>query len=172
MHITSLDHIAHKIARAREDAAMLGYQEITYQEADATTFGAHGDDTYDVVFVDAPCSGLGTLRRHADKRMTLTPDVLDRLASLSLQILHNVARKVTKGGTLLYATCTISRRENDAVVAGFLATEEGARFKVDRIKDNELPVGVGDAITQEGYMQSLPQPGGGDGHFVARLTRA
>ena len=167
-----IDNVAHKVERAAEEARILGYDEITYTVDDATQLAVTGGEKFDVVFVDAPCSGLGTLRRHADKRMTLEPGDIDDLAMLSLSLLRNAARKVAKDGTLVYATCTISRRENDSVISEFLASPEGADFQIDRINNTELPALIGDAVTPEGFVQMLPQPGGGDGHFVARLKRA
>ena len=186
MRITAVDNVAYKIQRAQHDATVLGYDEITFRNADAASLpGAddispkeHGfafdtceDAFYNAVFVDAPCSGLGTLRRHSDKRMTLESGDIVHLASLSLRILCNGARKVAKGGALLYSTCTISRRENERVIAEFLGTDSGREFVIDRIDDKELPLVMVGAVTREGFVQTLPRKGEGDGHFIARLRR-
>ena len=170
--LIGIDNVAHKVERATQDAQALGYDEIAHLLDDGTQLSTLGDQEFDIVFVDAPCSGLGTLRRHADKRMTLKPHDIDELATLALSLLKSAARKVTKGGTLVYSTCTISHRENEGVVSGFLASEEGACFQIDRISNGELPLQFADAVTPQGFVQMVPQPGGGDGHFVARLKRA
>lgn len=169
--LVGVDNNVRKIERAQGEAHALGFDEIIYRVADATDAKSLGDELYDVVFVDAPCSGLGTLRRHSDKRMTLEPGDITQLRDLSARILHTSARSVAKGGILLYATCTISRRENDAVVLGFLASEQGTGFHLDRIRANELPPMIAEAKTHEGLVQMLPRSGGGDGHFIARLVR-
>ncbi|MCL2818726.1 MAG: methyltransferase domain-containing protein, partial [Actinomycetia bacterium] len=170
--LIGVDKSAHKIEHAQEDADRLGFDEIGYQVADATDETLLAEETFDVVFVDAPCSGLGTLRRRSDKRLRLKPEDIDELADLSATILRTSAQKVREGGTLLYATCTMSRRENDEVVAGFLASVEGADFQLDPIDESELPDAVSTIRSEHGFVQMQPISGGGDGHFVARLARS
>jgi 16S rRNA (cytosine967-C5)-methyltransferase len=81
--------------------------------------------TFDFVLVDAPCSGLGTLRRDPDIRWARTPDDLVRLAAAQLTLLHRAARLVAAPGSLVYATCSSEPEENEAVVAAFLADAPG-----------------------------------------------
>jgi len=95
---------------------------------------------FDYVFVDAPCSGLGTLRRDPDIRWTRTPDDLVRLAAAQLMLLHRAARVVAPGGTLVYATCSSEPDENDAVVANFLA--DATRF-TERYLHRTMPFDTG-----------------------------
>ena len=75
----------------------------------------------DYVLVDAPCSGLGTLHRHADARWRQTPDNTQDLSILQLDLLLNSARWVKPGGTLLYSTCTLHPQENETIIDQFLA---------------------------------------------------
>ncbi|KAI9130561.1 16S rRNA (cytosine(967)-C(5))-methyltransferase [Acaryochloris sp. CCMEE 5410] len=75
----------------------------------------------DYVLVDAPCSGLGTLHRHADARWRQTPDNIQDLSTLQLDLLLNSARWVKSGGTLLYSTCTLHPQENEKIIDQFLA---------------------------------------------------
>src|SRR5262249_4452160 len=75
----------------------------------------------DLVFVDAPCSGSGTWRRHPDQKWRLTAEDLARLAFVQAELLHRGAGLVRPGGRLVYVTCSMLRAENEAVVEGFCA---------------------------------------------------
>ncbi|WP_299488617.1 16S rRNA (cytosine(967)-C(5))-methyltransferase [Acaryochloris sp. IP29b_bin.137] len=75
----------------------------------------------DYVLVDAPCSGMGTLNRHADARWRQTPDNIQDLSVLQLELLLNSVRWVKPGGYLLYSTCTLHSQENEKVIEQFLA---------------------------------------------------
>jgi 16S rRNA (cytosine967-C5)-methyltransferase len=83
--------------------------------------------TFDLVLVDAPCSGLGTLRRDPDIRWTRAPDDLARLAAAQGVLLHRAAHVVKTGGSLVYATCSSEPDENDAVIAAFLGAAPAFR---------------------------------------------
>lgn len=80
------------------------------------------DQTFDLVLIDAPCSGLGTVRRDPDIRWRRTPQDLPRLAAAQLALLTNAAGLVKPGGTMVYSTCSSEPEENADVVAAFLAT--------------------------------------------------
>jgi len=79
---------------------------------------------FDVVLVDAPCSGSGTWRRSPEAKWRLTPERLAELVALQQTILTEAARHLAPGGTLVYMTCSLLKRENDAQIARF--TEDGA----------------------------------------------
>ena len=91
---------------------------------DACEIGEKFPAQADKVLVDAPCSGLGVLRRKADLRWKKNLDELKDLPALQEKILSSAARTLKRGGTLLYSTCTITRRENQNVVEKFLAAHE------------------------------------------------
>jgi 16S rRNA (cytosine967-C5)-methyltransferase len=76
--------------------------------------------SFDLVLLDAPCSGLGTLRRHPEIRHRLRPDDLKRLSRNQLRLLRLASEFVRPGGRLIYSTCTITAQENLRVVEGFL----------------------------------------------------
>jgi 16S rRNA (cytosine967-C5)-methyltransferase len=124
----------------------------------------------DAVFVDAPCSGLGTLRRHPEKRWRVTANDISALGTLGGELLAQAASLVRTGGVVVYSTCTVARRENAEVVESFLASELGGEFCVDPL-DEEVPSEWRRFITAEGYFSSFPVSGGPDGHFAARLIR-
>ena len=124
---------------------------------------------FDAVFVDAPCSGTGTLRRHPEIRWKLTKEDLYGLAALQLRMLKEAAGCVRPGGALVYSTCSILKQENQEVVEAFLASDEGALFSVEPATP-AFPEFEG-SVTEEGYFASLPTAAGPDGHFCAILRR-
>ena len=117
------------------------------------------EDTFDTVFVDAPCSGLGTLRRHPEIRWRITPKDISELAQLNEDILCSAARCVKKGGQLVYATCTVTQKENEQVVEHFLKSSAGERFKLVPYSEDK-----------DFFMNELV-PGGPDAHFAAKFER-
>lgn len=110
---------------------------------------------FDAVFVDAPCSGTGTMRRHPEIPWRLDPaDIApEGLPALQSRMLRQASARVRPGGLLVYATCSVLSRENGAVVDGFLSSPEGAAF------------------TEVSRTQTTPEPGAFDGHFHAVLER-
>lgn len=108
-------------------------------------------ETYQTVFIDAPCSGLGTLRRHPEIRWRVKPSHIQELADTGLAMLRSAASHVEMGGQLVYATCTVAYAENYGVVKRFLEeTEEGKDFRLAPIDgkpcfSSQLTVGSPDA---------------------------
>ncbi len=125
----------------------------------------------DSVLIDAPCSGLGTLRRHPDRRWRAEPAEIDTLRLVGSQLLAATSSVVRPGGFMVYSTCTIVRAENEFVVEGFLASEEGGMFSRHPLEPACAPRAWSSFFSPEGAFRSLPSPGGPDGHFVARLVR-
>jgi 16S rRNA (cytosine967-C5)-methyltransferase len=117
----------------------------------------------DVVLLDVPCTGTGTLRRHPDARWRLTPDEVGRMARLQARLLDGAARLVPSGGLLVYSTCTLEREENQDQVAGFLEAHPDFRVEATHSVDPEL--------LAEGCLEVLPQRTGFDGAFAARMRR-
>lgn len=128
------------------------------ERRDAAAFDPSFSDAFDAVLVDAPCSGLGLLTGKPDLRYGKTAADIDALAALQSAILDTCARYVRPGGLLVYATCTISARENEAQVAAFLARR--ADFIPDR-----LPFADGASL------QLLPHVHGTEGFYMARMRR-
>ncbi len=174
--LVALDLHDFKLGRLAGAAKSLGYGEIVTVAADATAPLTPADVGVreagaDGVLVDAPCSGLGTLRRHPDRRWRAKPEEIEALAALGGMMLERASRLVKPGGFVVYSTCTIARRENAEVVEGFLRSEAGREFSAVPVGDL-MPSAWTGFVGPEGWYQSLPEPGGADGHFVARLERA
>ncbi len=120
----------------------------------------------DLVFVDAPCTGSGTWRRHPDAKWRLTPQQLERRIAEQDAVLAAAAPFVKPGGRLIYVTCSLLAEENEDRVAGFLAACRD--FTVQ-------PIGLAGSEawrTNEGFLRLTPLSAGTDGFFVANLARA
>lgn len=123
---------------------------------------------FDRVLVDAPCSGLGTLRRNPDLKWRQTPRDLDELVAKQRAILASAARLVKPGGRLVYATCSLLVEENEAIVDAFLATRSDFQILAAR----EVLAGERIEIDTGKYLHLDPRRHGTDGFFAAVLTAA
>lgn len=159
LDLCTLDNHEFKTKLLEERAKCYGVKVERAYTGDATEL-AHvvGERTFDTVFIDAPCSGLGTLRRHPEIRWRLTEADIDVLADTSLSMLKAAAAQVSAGGTLGFATCTVLRRENEEVVKRFLASDEGAAFSLD-------------TIFGERIFSTRLSPRSSDAHFAVRMVR-
>ena len=120
--VLSCDSNARKLRHIREGALRLGLDTIIRtQEADGRAFHPDWAERFDVVLVDAPCSGLGIIRKKPEIRYKAETSVRD-LPQLQRAILDNASRYVRPGGTLIYSTCTILPEENEGVTDGFLSS--------------------------------------------------
>jgi 16S rRNA (cytosine967-C5)-methyltransferase len=117
----------------------------------------------DVVFVDAPCSGSGTWRRHPDTKWRLSPELLYRRMTEQAGVMDEAARYVKAGGRMIYVTCSMFGEENEDRVKAFLGRNDA--FSV-------APVAGFDKLkTPEGYLRTSPLSAGTDGFFAALLER-
>jgi 16S rRNA (cytosine967-C5)-methyltransferase len=129
------------------------------------------DQVFDCVFVDAPCSGLGTIRRDPEIRWRRTADDLERLAAAQFRMVDYATRAVRPGGRLVYATCSSEPEENELVLAAFLnATREFAPLARHEIRDR-LPGGTKDLINDAGHLRSWPWQHGLEAFFGAVCVR-
>ena len=161
--ITSCDVHAHKVGLIQNGADRLGLTGITARQQDATANNADWNDQMDVVIADVPCSGYGIIRKKPDIRYK-DPASMEDLPALQLAILKNQARYVKKGGVLLYSTCTLLRRENEDVVAAFLA--ENDEFYLEPLS---LPAPF--PQNENGMLTLVPGEYDTDGFFISRLRR-
>jgi 16S rRNA (cytosine967-C5)-methyltransferase len=121
----------------------------------------------DRVLVDAPCSGMGTLRRNPDVKWRQQPEGIAELTEKQASILDGAARLVKFGGRLVYATCSLLDEENEGIVQGFLASHPDFELvpmhKV--LAEQRIPLEMGD------YLKMLPHKHGTDGFFAAVFER-
>ena len=124
------------------------------------------------MLLDAPCSATGIFRRHPDVIHRVHPALIEQMADLQRHLLAHAAGWVKKGGTLVYATCSLERAEGEEQATAFLAANRD--FAIDPARADELPAGI--APASEGWVRILPgtleAEGGCDGFFIARFVRA
>lgn len=150
--VWAIDRSAARLQRLEANAARLGLTAIRSEAADAADLaGLHPEwlGAFDRVLLDAPCSGLGTLARHADARWRVQPAAIEELVALQRRLLEAMLPLLRPGGRLVYATCTVHPRENGERIAELLAAHPGWR-----------------CLQQQ---QWWPGQGEGDGFYVAVL---
>jgi 16S rRNA (cytosine967-C5)-methyltransferase len=121
----------------------------------------------DRVLVDAPCSGLGTLRRNPDVKWRQQADSIAEMQQKQISILDGASRLVKSGGRLVYATCSLLNEENDAVVEQFLATHDDFTLvpMSTVLAEQKIP------LEMDQYLKLLPHKHNTDGFFAAVLER-
>ncbi|MDH6599787.1 16S rRNA C967 or C1407 C5-methylase (RsmB/RsmF family) [Myroides gitamensis] len=137
-----------KIRAKRNSAFNIEYRII---EGTKTIKKLH--DKADRVLIDAPCSGLGVIKRNPDTKWKLQPEFIEEIKKVQQQILQDYSKIVKVGGNVVYATCSILPSENEKQIEQFLASEHGQNFKF--IKDHKV----------------LAHQTGFDGFYMALLER-
>ena len=118
--VVSLDISGRRLAELDESSRRLGIRIIRKVVQDARDLSSLRDFQADRVLVDAPCSGLGVIRRKPEIKWAASPEEIPALSGLQQQILFASAACVKPGGILMYCTCTLSQPENEEVTSGFL----------------------------------------------------
>ncbi len=167
--VLAVDRNGPRLDLVRRHVRRLGLGNVRGLERDVTKPLPEGDlrRGFQRVLVDAPCSGLGTLRRNPDARWRVAPGDPARLAQAQLAILRNAASALRPGGVLVYSTCTLLPEENEEVVHAFLAESPGFEL----VPRSLLPAEVQPVVGDDGLLRCLPFRHGGDGFFAARLLK-
>jgi len=151
--VWAVDRSAARLRRVEANAERLGLHALHALAADAVNLAAERPDwqgRFQAILLDAPCSGLGTLARHADARWRIEPEAVNQLAGLQTQLLEAMVPLLAPGGRLLYATCTVHPQENQERIAAFHAAHP--------------------AWSLQREQQCWPgDPEGGDGFYAALL---
>ena len=150
--IDAVDIVPQKLRLAAETAARLGHRAVRTIPGDLLDPELPLAAAYDLVVLDAPCSGLGVLRRHPEAKWRLGPGDVAEMAALQARLLDASAARVAPGGLLVYAVCTFTEREGPAQVAGFLSRHP------DFAADGEP-------------LRTWPHRDGADAFFAQRLRR-
>ena len=152
--VLALDRGEARLRRVQRNSERLGLSCISTRHGDAARLAEEAPDlmgSFDRILVDAPCSGLGTLARHADARWRMDPAAIEGLVTLQRQLLEGLLPLLRPSGRLVYATCTVHPRENGQLIEAVLASHPGWQ----RLEQWQLWPGE--------------QQGGGDGFFAALL---
>jgi 16S rRNA (cytosine967-C5)-methyltransferase len=167
--ILGLDPNGKKLEELRRRARRAGLSSVAARELKGTALPAEARlGAWDRVLVDAPCSGLGTLRRNPEARWRLQPSAVDSFPAQQLSLMVTYAPLVAVGGRLVYATCSVLRSENEQVIERFLAERSDfAPMPLKEIwgKERALPLGDGT------HLRLSPQRHDTDGFFAAVLRR-
>ena len=163
--VIALDKTGSRLKKVQQNVDRMGITSIEMLEGDAREVRTW-DGMCDRVLVDAPCSGLGTLNRHADARWRQSPESIETLVVLQGEILTSAARWVKPGGRLVYSTCTLHPAENEGVVKSFLAAHPG--WAIDRVEEGNP---VFPLMEVDGWVRVVPHRQDMDGFFMVRLRR-
>jgi 16S rRNA (cytosine967-C5)-methyltransferase len=165
LEVLASDLHANKLRKIQAEAKRLGLGErLTTQAHDATEPFDESLGEFHAVMVDAPCTGLGTLRRHPELRYRRKEEDVGRLASLQRRILEHAQEKVAPGGLLVYAVCSVDPQEGQDQIEMFLRSHPDFTAEPPSLPGLSLP-------TWQAYLRTLPGREGLDGFFAARLRR-
>lgn len=163
--IVALESDTSRINRIRENSTRLGVNIIRPVRGDAAVFD---DGAYDKVLIDAPCSGLGVLRRHPDGRWTKKEAIIAERQAVQKKFLENCSRLLKPGGVLVYATCTTEPEENEDVIKGFLSMHP--EFMLDNPRPH-LPPSAATLVGNDLFFRTFPGARDMDGFFGARMVK-
>lgn len=151
--LIAMDLYESKLKQLKLRAKRNGAFNIEYRIIDSTKVIKKLHEKADRVLIDAPCSGLGVLKRNPDSKWKLQPEFIDNIKKVQKEVLENYSKMVRPGGKLVYATCSVLPSENQEQIQGFLETETGKNFTF--IKDFKI----------------LASESGFDGFYMALMER-
>ncbi|REH47562.1 16S rRNA (cytosine967-C5)-methyltransferase [Tenacibaculum gallaicum] len=151
--IIAMDIYESKLKKLKVRARRNGAHNIDTRVIDSTKVIKKLQGKADRVLIDAPCSGLGVIRRNPDSKWKLQPEFLDKIRGTQQEVLQKYSKMVKPGGKLVYATCSVLPSENQQQIEFFLASDEGKDFKF--VKDEKV----------------LSHKSGFDGFYMALLER-
>ncbi|MEK3800212.1 16S rRNA (cytosine(967)-C(5))-methyltransferase RsmB [Peribacillus sp. FSL H8-0477] len=167
--VSAIDLHDHKVKLIKKQAQRLGLRNIKTYVADSRDvqqkFSAEG---FDRILIDAPCSGLGVMRRKPDIKYTKSKNDIIKLASIQTELLDAAAPLLKQGGRLVYSTCTVDQEENQRVAEAFL--QRHPDFERDLELQERLPEGV-QSFVEDNMLQIFPQDLDSDGFFISSFKK-
>ncbi len=163
--IWACDRTASRLRKLQQNTQRLNLKSIEICVGDSRDLNQF-ENSADKVLLDVPCSGLGTLHRHADARWRQTPDNIDELSILQGELLSKTSGFVKDGGSLVYSTCTLHPSENESVIKSFLDSHPHWEIYAP---DIDSP--IHEYATAEGWIKVLPHKQNMDGFFMVRLRK-
>lgn len=166
--IVARDIHDHKLKLVNENAKRLGISIIDVEKHDALELDEKLIEKADYCLLDAPCSGLGLIRRKPDIKWTKTRESLSEIVKLQYQMLKNCYNYVKRGGVLLYSTCTIEKAENINLIDKFLQENKDLTLTsfYELVNNEELS-----HMTQKGFLELYPNINDTDGFFIAKMIK-
>lgn len=151
--LIAMDIYESKLNQLKIRAKRNGVHNVEFRVIDSTKVIKKLHEKADRVLIDAPCSGLGVLKRNPDSKWKLQPEFIENIKKTQAEVLENYSKIVKPGGKLVYATCSVLPSENQEQVKHFLSTETGKNFTF--VKDQKV----------------LAHESGFDGFYMALLER-
>jgi len=164
--IVAFDIYKHKINLILDNAKRLGINIIKPVLKDATVYIEELNDSFDKILLDAPCSGLGLLRKKPEIRWNIKEKDIFDLTKVQTVLLNNASKYVKVGGEIVYSTCTITKEENEDIIEHFL--DENKNFELVNISNfiyDKL------SIKSDYYLRLYPNLHDTDGFFICKLKR-
>lgn len=165
--VVACDLYPHRVALIQKYKNRMHTPNVKAVQADACVLNEEWKDAFDFVLCDAPCSCLGTFKKHSDVFLNKDESCINELATTQRQILENAAKYLKVGGAMVYSTCTLFEEENENVVHDFL--EKNVDFVLEHISGLEKIDG-GKYLDNKGMIQILPHDEY-DGFFIAKIRR-
>lgn len=165
--VIACDLYPHRVALIQKYKNRMHTPNVKAIQADACVLNEEWKDAFDFVLCDAPCSCLGTFKKHPDVFLNKDESCISELATTQRQILENAAKYLKVGGAMVYSTCTLFEEENENVVHDFL--EKNVDFVLEHISGLEKIDG-GKYLDNKGMIQILPHDEY-DGFFIAKIRR-
>lgn len=157
------DFYLQRLKTAEKTCRRLGVKNYNLLAYDAENCLPFAESSFEVILLDAPCSGTGTIRSNPEIRYFLKPEDFEKLSSKQLKILLNASKTLKSGGRLIYSTCSLETEENEAVIEKFL--RENSKYKLEKVKLAEK------FQTEKGFVRTFPHTDRMDGFFIAQLRK-
>jgi len=165
--ISAMDRDGRKLAKLDKEMQRLGITIVSSLTTDLQTVKTRENlEMFDRILLDAPCTGLGVIRRNPDAKWARTPQDIDRCARKQVELLVNLAPHLKPDGVLVYAVCSTEPEETQGVIHSFL--DKQSDFMID---DNfsDLPESLSHLMDPHGWLKTAPHRHGTDGFFAVRL---
>lgn len=147
----------------RQSARKQGLKSVQILQYDAENSLPFADETFDVVLLDAPCSGTGTIQHNPEIRYHLKEKDFAELSAKQLKILNNASKILKRGGRLIYSTCSLEREENEKVIENFLTQNRAFSIIENNIYSK--------FANEKGFARTFPHRDGIDGFFIVTLKK-
>ena len=164
LKVTGLELKFHRLLKIRENCLRLDLPDSGLVAGDARC-APFKTDRFDLILVDAPCSGLGTIQKHPDIKWRRSLDEILDFQRLQSEILSEAGRLLKPGGTMVYCTCTMDPSENEEVIKQFLENHQNKYRLVPP------PAQLSPFISDSSFLRTFPHTHGMEGSFAARLKK-
>ena len=165
-NIKAWDLYKHRLDKVQENSKRLGIDIIKTEENDATVLKEEYIEKFDKILIDAPCLGLGVIKRKPDIKWQRKFEDVEEISKIQEKILNTCSKYLKKGGILVYSTCSIIQSENDKIVEKFLKSENFELEEINNINIENLE----NKITKKGIIKLYPSENM-DGFFISKLIK-